>query len=140
MGSIAVGQPVNQPVISNQVVVDTLIFDDTPDVSLLTIDYTSKQETYKLCPIGVIRQSDSVEIPNDPANQDWIDYQIWLANGFTPIPADPIPQPTLQDRRWVLYPTIQDQLDALYQARQGNPAPLAAIDAQITATNQLIAS
>jgi len=132
MGSVAV--------ISSPSVVDTIIFDDTPDVSILTIDYTSKQETYQLCPVGVIRQSDNVEIPNDPANHDWIEYKIWLANGFTPLPANPIPQPTLQDRRWELYPTIQDQLDALYQARQGDPTGLAAIDAAITQVNQSVAS
>lgn len=92
---------------------------------------------YKLIKTGVLRLSDGAHIPNDHGNKDWIAFQSWLAAGNVPIPAD-LPSQDLQSRRWELYPSIQDQLDALYQARQGNPAPLAIIDAEITAANQLI--
>lgn len=46
-------------------------------------------ENYKLMQDGgVIRQSDTAYIPNDPENRDWKEYQKWLADGNTPIPAD----------------------------------------------------
>ncbi len=49
-------------------------------------------ETYKLLLTGgVIRQSDSALIPNDPNNTDWKSYQDWLGQGNTPIAADPAP-------------------------------------------------
>lgn len=35
----------------------------------------------------VIRVADRAFIPNDPLNRDWIDYQIWLAAGNTPLAA-----------------------------------------------------
>lgn len=27
-------------------------------------------------------------VPNDPANRNWAAYQVWLADGNTPIPAN----------------------------------------------------
>lgn len=33
---------------------------------------------------GVIRQSDGAEIPPDPKNRDWQQYQEWLAEGNEP--------------------------------------------------------
>ena len=51
---------------------------------------------YKLCPdhpiLGkannVIRLSDNASIPFDPANVDFQQYQKWLSDGNTPLPAD----------------------------------------------------
>lgn len=120
------------------IVQDILTLDDIADVALTTVDFISAQESYQICSIGVVRQSDGAQIPDDPSNQDWQLYQEWLTLGLTPIPADPIPQPTLQERRWELYPSVQDQLDALYAARQGDDTALQQIDAQITSVNKSI--
>ena len=53
----------------------------------------------------VIRTIDGANIPNDPANRDWVEYQAWLDDGGVPdpyVPPDPVPPtPTTQDQ--VLY-------------------------------------
>jgi hypothetical protein len=41
----------------------------------------------------VIRTADQANIPNDPANRDWVEYQKWLADGGVPDPAPPPPEP-----------------------------------------------
>ena len=43
---------------------------------------------YKINPYGGVILDQIKFIPEDPANTDWIEFQAWLAEGNTPIPAD----------------------------------------------------
>jgi hypothetical protein len=54
---------------------------------------------YRLCPdteLGaatcIKRIADNAFIPFDPANTDYAEYLKWLAEGNTPLPADPQPE------------------------------------------------
>lgn len=48
---------------------------------------------YKLTKYNnVIRLSDNAFIPFDPDNMDFVEYQKWLSEGNSPLPAD---EPTL---------------------------------------------
>lgn len=40
---------------------------------------------------SVVRTADSAFIPNDPANRDWAEYEVWLAAGGVPDPYVPPP-------------------------------------------------
>ena len=63
----------------------------------------------------VIRTADGASIPMAEGNTDYRNYQVWLAAGNTPDPADPIPVPTYADKRREEYPPIGDQLDDLFK-------------------------
>ena len=41
----------------------------------------------------ILRLPDQANIPPDPANTDYAAYLAWLAEGNTPLPPDPIPEP-----------------------------------------------
>jgi len=43
---------------------------------------------------SIIRIEDNACIPADPANTDYAQYLLWIAEGNTPEPADPIPEPS----------------------------------------------
>jgi hypothetical protein len=41
----------------------------------------------------ILRVVDQAHIPNDPANRDRQEYEVWLSEGNEPDPPDPIPEP-----------------------------------------------
>jgi len=43
--------------------------------------------------LTIKRLSDNAFIPPDPANTDYQKYLLWLEEGNTPLPPDPIPEP-----------------------------------------------
>ena len=54
-------------------------------------------------------------IPFDPKNTDYQRYLEWVAEGNTPEPADDV-APDYRAQRASEYPSIGDQLDALFHA------------------------
>ncbi|KKL58233.1 hypothetical protein LCGC14_2227410 [marine sediment metagenome] len=69
--------------------------------------------SYKLRDNGVTRLADGADIPFAPANRDWREYQKWIADGNTPLPADPPPVPPIDP---------DDELDAALAALEGTGA------------------
>ena len=39
-----------------------------------------------ISPYGILRLPDMANIPNDPDNTDWQQYQVWLSEGNQPLP------------------------------------------------------
>lgn len=44
--------------------------------------------------LAIIHTENKVCIPLDPANTDYQQYLLWLQEGNTPLPPDPIPTPS----------------------------------------------
>jgi len=61
---------------------------------------------FKLTQTSGVTRADGACIPADPVNSDYAAYLEWLAEGNTPEPADPTPEPS-----------IQSQIAALEQAQ-----------------------
>ena len=62
---------------------------------------------------SITRLSDGAGIPADPSNTDYAAYLVWLSEGNTPTPADPVPTPTYQELRAAAYPPASDYLDGI---------------------------
>lgn len=50
----------------------------------------------------------------------------------------PPPTYSYENARWLLYPTVEQQLIAMYESRQGNSIPLTNYDKRITDVNTLV--
>jgi hypothetical protein len=55
------------------------------------MEYTYQQiwlypSTQTIDQTTILRLPDNAWIPNDPANTDWQQYQLWLSQGNTPLP------------------------------------------------------
>ena len=53
------------------------------------MEYNYQQTTYPdgtINPYTILRLPDNAFIPNDPANTDWQQYQVWLSEGGVPLP------------------------------------------------------
>ena len=76
--------------------------------------------TYKLIPlvddrILMFKDDKSYTIPFDPQNIDYQRYLEWVVEGNTPEPADDVAL-DYRAQRAAEYPSIGDQLDALFHA------------------------
>ena len=64
----------------------------------------------------IIRLTDNAFIPPDPANTDYQKYLLWLEEGNTPLPPDPIPEPeplTAQQKLEAAGLTVEELKDLL---------------------------
>lgn len=66
-----------------------------------------------------VKRDDGAFIPNDPTNVDWCAYQGWLADGNSPLAADPPePAPALPSKEDILaqIAILVAQVNALSEA------------------------
>ncbi len=78
---------------------------------------------YKLIGYGVVRLSDGVNIPSDPAIREWRRYLAWLADGNTPDPADPAPIPPAPEDT----PLTPEDIERWMRTQGATPAVIAAL-------------
>ena len=71
---------------------------------------------YKLTNTDFIFRADGASIPADPANTDYAAYLVWLSEGNVPTPADIPPPPTYQELRAAAYPSVGEQLGAMWKS------------------------
>lgn len=84
---------------------------------------------YKLIKSGVLLGD--LTIPADPENRDWQEYQEWLAEGNTPLPADPGPDPAIETAKAKLSEIDRKSIRAIREwlaKRPDAPATLKALE------------
>jgi len=76
---------------------------------------------------SVTRLSDNANFSFDANNTDYQSYLLWLSEGNIPTPADIPPAPTYQELRAAAYPSIGNQLDAMWKGGEAEAAMLETI-------------
>lgn len=64
----------------------------------------------------VLRRADNAYIPDDPANRDRQEYDLWLEEGNQPDPPDPLPEPAAPEPVTLPAAMPEDPLHAVPKA------------------------